>query len=142
MISVHIGVPITAKATINEFQRFYDKRMQAKSKKISWLFLLATFLIPGTALFTATPSQAQRDRGYCDRYARDYANRHARGGALRGAGRGAAGGAIFGAIAGNAGRGAAIGSAVGALGGGIRRSESKDRLYQRAYDDCMRRDRY
>ncbi len=101
--------------------------MQARSKTISLLFLLVAFLIPGTVLLTTNPVQAQSGNSYCDRYARDYANRNARGGALRGAGRGAASGAIFGAIAGNAGKGAAIGSAVGALGGGVRRSESKDR---------------
>ena len=64
-----------------------------------------------------------------------------RGGTFKGAGRGAAVGAIIGAISGDAGKGAAIGAGLGAVGGTVRKRESRDKLYQREYRRCMRRNR-
>ena len=105
---------------------------------------LVVIVLPGLVLFTVNPAQAQPRNAhyYCDDRARDYARRNQRGGTFKGAGRGAAVGAIIGAIAGDAGKGAAIGAGLGAVGGTIRKEESRDSLYQREYDRCMRRNRY
>ncbi|MDJ0743453.1 MAG: glycine zipper family protein [Xenococcaceae cyanobacterium MO_167.B27] len=104
---------------------------------------LGVIILPGLVLFTANPAKAQRrnPHSYCHNRARDYARRNARGGTFKGAGRGAAVGAIIGAISGNAGRGAAIGAGLGAVGGTVRKQESRDKLYQREYRRCMRRNR-
>ena len=118
--------------------------MQAKSS----ISLVLAILLSGLFLFAASPAEAQSRRhresadSYCHRRANDYARRNSSGGAGQGAARGAALGAIIGAISGNAGRGAAIGAGAGALGGGIRRQESRDRLYRQEYDRCMGRYRY
>ena len=105
---------------------------------------LGVIILPGLVLFTANPAKAQRRNAhsYCHNRARNYARRNARGGTFKGAGRGAAVGAIIGAISGDAGKGAAIGAGLGAVGGTIRKEESRDSLYQREYDRCMRRNRY
>lgn len=70
-----------------------------------------------------------------DRVARS--NSSVAGGAVRGAARGA----VFGAVVGDnrhaTGRGAAVGATVGAVRNGARQND----IYQRVYDDCMRRNR-
>lgn len=104
---------------------------------------LGAIVLPGLVLFAANPLEARprNSHYYCDGRARDYARRNASGGTFKGAGRGAAIGAIIGAIAGDVGEGAAIGAGLGAIGGTVGRAESKDKLYRREYDRCMRRNR-
>lgn len=101
---------------------------------------LGVIIMLGLLLFTPSSANAQSDRHYyCDGRARDYSRRNASSGIFKGAGKGAVAGAIIGAIAGDVGEGAAIGAGIGAIGGTVRRAESKDRLYRREYDRCMRR---
>lgn len=103
---------------------------------------LGAIIVPGLFLFTPNSAIAKSDRHYyCDGRARDYARRNASGGTFKGAGEGAIVGAIIGAIAGDVGEGAAIGTGLGAIGGTVGRAESKDKLYRREYDRCMRRNR-
>ena len=74
----------------------------------------------------------------CDNYARNYANNASRQGQV--VGRAAAGGLVglgLGAIAGASGVGAAVGATVGAIGGGARRQQTANRMYEVAYQDCM-----
>ncbi len=110
--------------------------------RLSISLALGAIIVPGLLLFTPSSVDARSDRHYyCDSRARKYARRNARGGTFKGAGKGAIAGAIIGAIAGDAGEGAAIGAGIGAIGGTVRRAESKDRLYRREYNRCMRRNR-
>ena len=81
---------------------------------------------------------AQRSATECGQYATDYANSNTRGQTLKRGAVGAGVGAIGGAIFGSAGTGAAIGGGIGAVSGGINRVNERDRLYQAAFDDCMR----
>ena len=63
----------------------------------------------------------------CDQYARNYSQNASRQGqVLRGTGAGQAAGA-----------GAAIGGAVGLIGGGARRHQTANKIYEAAYIDCM-----
>lgn len=74
----------------------------------------------------------------CDRYARSYAEDGSRQGqVLGGAAKGSLLGAGIGALAGGAGVGAAIGATVGIIGGGSRRRDTANRMYNAAYGDCM-----
>lgn len=106
-----------------------------------------TFLVIGvmtTSALGAGEARAQvGDSTYCHNYAESVSK--GTGGAGRGAARGAIGGAATGAIVGGilgggggAGRGAAAGAIGGGAAGGIRRSGSKKRAYQAAYNNCMR----
>jgi hypothetical protein len=79
-----------------------------------------------------------QSRSYCEEYARDYAKRNTRSQTLRGTARGAASGALIGTIFGDAGKGAGIGAIAGTIGGGSRESSDYQRLYNLAYDDCIR----
>jgi hypothetical protein len=82
-----------------------------------------SFLVAGvmaTAALGAGEARAQvGDAAYCHNYAESVSR--GTGGAGRGADRGAAAGAI-----------------VGGAAGGLRRSGSKKRAYQAAYNNCMR----
>ena len=79
-----------------------------------------------------------QSRSYCKEYARNYAERNTRSHGLGGAAEGAATGALFGAILGDAGEGAALGAIVGGIEGSSRESSEYRRLYNIAYDDCIR----
>ncbi|ACK64913.1 conserved hypothetical protein [Rippkaea orientalis PCC 8801] len=108
--------------------------------------ILAISLIVAADIMLLFPSvtvaqSRYRSRSYCEDYAREFADRRARGGFLQGGARGAASGAAIGAIVDGgrgAGTGAAIGSVVGILGGSIKRGTDYDRLFNQAFDDCMR----
>jgi uncharacterized protein YcfJ len=74
----------------------------------------------------------------CDSYARDYAQRNSHQGQVLG--RGALGslvGAGIGAAFGGAAIGAAVGGGLGMIGGGAKRQQTADRMYNAAYQDCM-----
>ncbi len=79
-----------------------------------------------------------QSRSECEEYARNYAKRNKRDHTLRGAAGGAATGALFGAIFDDAGTGAGVGAIVGGLEGSSRESSDYQRLYNLAYDDCIR----
>ena len=95
--------------------------------------LVALNLITWKSVVVAQPSATE-----CNRYATEYANRNTRGDALKRGIGGAGAGALIGVIAGGAGTGAAIGGGVGVVSGGVRQMNDRDRLYQAAFDDCMR----
>jgi hypothetical protein len=74
----------------------------------------------------------------CDAYARQYSEQASRQGQVVGGGVvGSLIGLGIGAATGGAGTGAAIGAGVGVIGGGAKRRETADRMYQAAYSDCM-----
>lgn len=120
--------------------------LPALALALAWLTAAATFLHAGSGhaygrdrYFTPTP-------GYCSDYARDYVHRHGgRGGAVDGAVRGALGGAVIGGIIDGkdgARRGAGAAGAIGGIRGSRAQRRDNDWLYHRAYEDCMRRERY
>jgi hypothetical protein len=94
----------------------------------------------GMLLLSAGDSAAQSRPSAvaCDNYARNYSQNASRQGQVLGA---TAGGSLIGlgigALAGGAGVGAAVGATVGLIGGGARRSETADRMYNAAFQDCM-----
>lgn len=74
----------------------------------------------------------------CDQYARNYSENASRQGqVVRGVGVGSLVGLGIGSITGAAGVGAAIGGTVGLIGGGARRHQTANRIYEAAYIDCM-----
>ena len=84
------------------------------------------------------PAVAAQSARVCDAYARNYATNGSRQGQVLGRGAvGAAVGAGIGAAFGGAGAGAAIGGGLGLISGGARRSQTADRMYNAAYQDCM-----
>jgi hypothetical protein len=103
--------------------------------------IVAAWLSLGLLLFQAHDTLAQtsqRSARYCDSYARDYAQNASRQGQVLGGGaKGSLLGAGIGAIAGGAGVGAVVGATVGIIGGGARRQNTAERMYNAAYQDCM-----
>jgi len=74
----------------------------------------------------------------CDAYARNYSQNASRQG--QAIGRGAVGslvGAGIGAAFGGAAIGAAVGGGLGLIGGGRKRQQTANRMYNAAYQDCM-----
>lgn len=84
-----------------------------------------------------SPASAQ-SATVCDGYARQYAEQASRQGQVVG---GSVVGSLIGlgigAATGGAGTGAAIGAGVGAIGGGAKRKQTAEKMYQAAYADCM-----
>jgi hypothetical protein len=64
------------------------------------------------------------------------------GSVIGGAAHSATRGAVFGAIVGDGRKGARRGATLGAVVGGARTAVQRDQVYQWAYDDCMRGQRY
>ena len=95
----------------------------------------------GFALIEMSAADAQSSRPSavaCDNYARSYSEQASRQGqVLGGAAKGSLLGLGIGALAGGAGVGAAIGAGVGLIGGGAKRSDTANRMYSAAYQDCM-----
>ena len=107
-----------------------------KSVCICGLLVLSTSASPIDA--SAQSSRPRPSSMACDRYAQNYAEGGSRQGqVLGGAAKGSLLGAGIGALAGGAGVGAAIGATVGVIGGGSRRRETANRMYNAAYQDCM-----
>ncbi|ELR97416.1 glycine zipper domain-containing protein [Gloeocapsa sp. PCC 73106] len=108
--------------------------MKRKQQSLLILSLIVTLnIIPGLQRRVDAQSAIS-----CHHFARDYSNRNSRGQVLRRGAIGAGAGALTGAIFGGAGTGAAIGGGIGAVSGGTRQLSDRDRLYQAAFDDCMR----
>jgi hypothetical protein len=106
-----------------------------KSVSICGLALLSAGALSSDA---TAQSRSRPSSMACDRYAQNYAEGGSRQGqVLGGAAKGGLLGAGIGALAGGAGVGAAIGATVGVIGGGSRRRETANRMYNAAYQDCM-----
>jgi hypothetical protein len=106
-----------------------------KTVSICGLVLLAAGAL---SIDVRAQSRSRPSSMACDRYAQNYSEGGSRQGqVLGGAAKGGLLGAGIGAIAGGAGVGAAIGMTVGVIGGGSRRRETANRMYNAAYQDCM-----
>lgn len=110
-----------------------------KHRKTVWI--CSVVLLSTGALSIDAGAQSSRSRPSsmaCDSYAQNYAQGGSRQGqVLGGAAKGSLLGAGIGALAGGAGVGAAVGATVGVIGGGSRRRETANRMYNAAYQDCM-----
>lgn len=74
----------------------------------------------------------------CDSYARNYAQNASRRGQVIGTGAvGSLVGAGIGLAFGGAAIGAAVGGGLGLIGGGSKRKNTANRMYNAAYQDCM-----
>jgi hypothetical protein len=102
------------------------------------IYTLLTALGLLTALAFSNPAVAAQSARVCDAYARNYATNASRQGQVLGRGAvGSALGAGIGAAFGGAAVGAAVGGGIGLISGGARRSQTADRMYNAAYQDCM-----
>lgn len=102
------------------------------------IVVIALTAVLATGSSNLAQAQTGRSATACDSYARDYANQSSRQGqVLGGAARGGLIGLGIGSITGSAGAGAAIGAGIGVIGGGARRRNDADRMYNAAYQDCM-----
>jgi len=99
----------------------------------------AFFAIAFLGAFASTSQTVFAQSDYCSGYARDYANRNTQGQVARSTGIGAIGGTLIGGAFGSFGAGALVGGGVGLLSGASRQSSNSQALYNRAYNDCMRR---
>ena len=90
------------------------------------------------SLSATTAALSQRSSVACVNYATTYAKQASAQGQMLG---GAAGGSLIGlgigALAGASGVGAVIGGTVGLIGGGLKRQDKEQQLYDAAYRDCM-----
>ena len=99
--------------------------------------------VVGTVLITAAVQLADAQGTgpsavACDNFARNYANNASRQGQVLGGGAvGSLAGLGIGSIVGAAGVGAAVGATVGLIGGGARRQNTAQTMYNAAYQDCM-----
>jgi uncharacterized protein YcfJ len=110
-------------------------------KSVLTLGFATSISLIGQFTFLITPSLARNSSSYCHNYADEQARRQT-GGMISGGAVGAGTGALIGGVFGG-GRGASRGAQTGAIVGGInghhRQQQERDRIYWRAYDDCMRR---
>ena len=87
---------------------------------------------------TVHTTEAQQSRMACDAFARNHAEQASRQGQMLGAGVvGSLIGVGIGAATGGVALGAAIGGGAGVIGGGARRRQDAERIYQAAFADCM-----
>jgi hypothetical protein len=99
--------------------------------------LLTTFGLLAAPVLSNLAVAAQ-SATVCDAYARNYAKNASRHGQVLGRGAvGSALGAGIRAAFGGAAVGAAVGGGIGLISGGSRRSQTADRMYNAAYQDCM-----
>src|SRR5689334_25406262 len=104
--------------------------------KVTCAFLTVFELLAVPAF--SNPAVAAQSARVCDSYARNYATNGSRQGQVLGRGAvGSALGAGIGAAFGGAAVGAAVGGGIGLISGGARRSQTADRMYNAAYQDCM-----
>jgi outer membrane lipoprotein SlyB len=104
--------------------------------------VLAIPTLCAAALLThAAPVQAQSRARLCENYAHSVADRNAHtdviGSTIMGAGLGAIVGGISRGNSRGVGRGAAIGGGVGLVAGAAGRSSNYQRVFNRAFQDCM-----
>src|SRR5690606_1117390 len=107
--------------------------------------IVAIFAVPALCaavlLAHTAPAQAQSRARLCENYAHDVASRHAHtdviGSTITGAGLGAIIGGISRGNSRGVGRGAAIGGGVGLVTGAAGRSNNYQRVFNRAFRDCM-----
>src|SRR5829696_1661248 len=104
--------------------------------KVIYALSIALGLLAAPAF--SNPAMAAQSARVCDAYARNYSSNASRQGQVLGRGAvGSALGAGIGAAFGGAGVGAAVGGGIGLISGGARRSQTADRIYNAAYQDCM-----
>jgi hypothetical protein len=94
-----------------------------------------------TALFAFSPllrAHAEPSAALCTQYANNYAQQNNnKGQLLGGAVGGSAVGAGIGLIFSAPGAGAAVGAGLGLIGGGAKKSESRKKIFEDAFIDCM-----
>lgn len=120
-----------------------DKNLWRISMKMATglsALMFGAFVFTSAGVYTG-PAAAESLHSYCDNYAYGEARSRGRNRVKGGSLLGAATGAIIGGIAGG-GRGAAIGAgagaAAGAAGGAASKKVRRNKVYKRAYRDCIR----
>ena len=139
----------------NFFSNFFQSQKLSKSH-FKLKIIISALVTAYSSLILSDPALAQRSRynnrsnyheyspsaDYCNRVARNYADNSVGGGALDGAATGIVAGGIFSLLTGGYGEEALIGGAMGAIAGGATEAEDRNRAYRRAFNECMRGNRY